>query len=131
MFRSTHIRLLVSDFPACFRFSRDVLGLTPRFGSEEDVYTEFQAGTSSVALFRREVMAEAIGVSGGSAAAESLGKAAVVFKTENVDITADTLRAKGVAIVAEPTNRPDWGCRTAHFRDPDGNLIEVYSSLPA
>jgi hypothetical protein len=25
----THVRLLVDDFPACFRFYRDVLGLTP------------------------------------------------------------------------------------------------------
>ena len=28
MFRSPHVRLLVSDFPACFRFYQDALGLT-------------------------------------------------------------------------------------------------------
>ena len=38
MFQSPHIRLLVSNFPACFRFYRDVLDFTPTFGAEDDVY---------------------------------------------------------------------------------------------
>lgn len=59
MFQSPHIRLLVDDFPACFRFYRDIIGLTPRFGSEDDVYTEFSAGDHVVALYRRDLMAEA------------------------------------------------------------------------
>lgn len=27
-------------------------------------------------------------------------------------------------------DRPDWGVRVAHFRDPDGNLIEINQNLP-
>jgi catechol-2,3-dioxygenase len=30
----TQVRLIVSDFPACFRFYRDVLGLKPQFDDE-------------------------------------------------------------------------------------------------
>jgi predicted enzyme related to lactoylglutathione lyase len=30
--RLTHVRLLVDDFAACFRFYRDVAGLAPTFG---------------------------------------------------------------------------------------------------
>ncbi|WP_343423381.1 hypothetical protein [Candidatus Flexifilum breve] len=30
-----------------------------------------------------------------------------------------------------PTNRPDWSMRTVHFRDPDGNLVELFSGLRA
>ena len=41
------------------------------------------------------------------------------------------LRAQGVALVAEPQDRSDWMIRTAHFRDPDGNLIEINSSIQA
>jgi catechol 2,3-dioxygenase-like lactoylglutathione lyase family enzyme len=26
-------------------------------------------------------------------------------------------------------DRPEWGIRTAHFRDPDGNLIEINQPL--
>jgi len=29
----------------------------------------------------------------------------------------------------EPTDRSVWGIRTAHFRDPDGNLIEINHAL--
>ena len=41
------------------------------------------------------------------------------------------MRARGVALVAEPQDCPDWMMRTAHFRDPDGNLIEINSAIPA
>jgi lactoylglutathione lyase len=32
--RLTHVRLLVDDYDACFRFYRDMLGLEPTFGDE-------------------------------------------------------------------------------------------------
>jgi catechol 2,3-dioxygenase-like lactoylglutathione lyase family enzyme len=28
-----------------------------------------------------------------------------------------------------PQDRAEWDIRTAHFRDPDGNLPEIYSPL--
>ena len=131
MFQSPHVRLLVSDYPACFRFYRDVLGLTPRFGTEDDVYTDFMSGDQlMVALFRRELMAEAIAVPDEPEAMDGLGKSVVVFATDSADTAADALRLKGIALVAEPADRPEWGIRTVHFRDPEGNLIEVYSPLP-
>jgi hypothetical protein len=40
------------------------------------------------------------------------------------------LKARGAQFVADLTDRPDWGIRTAHLRDPDGNLIELNSPLP-
>ena len=53
----------------------------------------------------------------------------LVLATANVDEAAKALRAKGVALATEPTDRPLWGIRTAHFRDPDGHLIEINSPL--
>src|SRR6476659_7630591 len=48
-------RLLVSDFKASFRFYRDVLGFTPTFGDENDVYADFDTGGGTgIALFQRE-----------------------------------------------------------------------------
>ena len=130
MFRSPHVRLLVSDFPACFRFYRDVLGFTPQFGSEDDVYTEFSVGDQTLALFRRDLMAEAVGAAGRPATADAQDRVALVFATDDVDIAAAELRTRGVALAAEPQDRPDWMIRTAHFRDPDGNLIEINSAIP-
>ena len=126
MFQSPHIRLLVSDFPACFRFYRDTLGFTPTFGAEDDVYADFDTGGQGIALFQRELMTEAVGEAMGGNAQDA---AVLVLATANVDAAADALRAKGVLLVSEPADRPDWGIRTAHFRDPDGHLIEINCPL--
>jgi lactoylglutathione lyase len=131
MFRSPHVRLLVSDFPACFRFYRDALGFAARFGSEGDVYTEFSVGDQTLALFRRDLMAEAIGAADRPATADAQDRAVLVFATDDVDQAAAALRTRGVALAAQPQDRPDGGVRTAHFRDPDGNLIEINSGIPA
>ena len=126
MFHSPHIRLLVSDFPACFRFYRDALGFTPTFGAENEVYADFDAGGQGIALFQRELMAEAVGAAAGGYVQDA---AVLVLATANVDAAAEALRAKGVLLVSEPADRPDWGIRTAHFRDPDGHLIEINCPL--
>ena len=39
------------------------------------------------------------------------------------------LIAKGVEILSPPTDLPDWRHRTLFFRDPEGNLIEIYAEI--
>ena len=39
---------------------------------------------------------------------------------------ADTLRERGVSNLSGPTDQP-WGHRTLFFRDPDGNVLEIYA----
>jgi catechol 2,3-dioxygenase-like lactoylglutathione lyase family enzyme len=46
----------------------------------------------------------------------------------DVDRCAEELSAAGVAIDSPPTNQP-WGHRTVFFRDPDGNVLEIYADL--
>jgi catechol 2,3-dioxygenase-like lactoylglutathione lyase family enzyme len=41
---------------------------------------------------------------------------------------AATLRERGVAIISGPTDRP-FGHRTLFFRDPDGNVLEIYAEI--
>ena len=45
-----------------------------------------------------------------------------------VSTCASTLRDRGVAIVSGPTDRP-FGHRTLFFRDPDGNVLEIYAEI--
>jgi hypothetical protein len=40
------------------------------------------------------------------------------------------LGARGVSFLNEPHDRPDWGIRVLHLRDPDGLLIELNEPLP-
>jgi glyoxylase I family protein len=39
------------------------------------------------------------------------------------------LVAKGVNILTPPKDLPDWRHRTLFFRDPEGNLIEIYAEI--
>jgi len=48
-----------------------------------------------------------------------------VFGVENVDTACIVLQEQGVQLLTQSTDRADWGIHTAHFRDPDGNLIEI------
>jgi catechol 2,3-dioxygenase-like lactoylglutathione lyase family enzyme len=126
-------RLLVSDFKTSFRFYRDVLGFTPTFGDENDVYADFDTGGGTgIALFQRELMSQALGTSGLPVPAWGDQDAFVlVFSVEDVDATCARLQAEGVSLVTEPQDRPEWGIRTAHVRDPEGVLIEINSGLAA
>lgn len=125
--RLTHIRLLVNDLATCFRFYRDVLGLQPAFGSEHDVYAEFEAGPCLLALFQAEAMAAATGLP----AEPPRGDRTVLCLTvEDLDRSVAQLQARGAQLVAAPADRPEWGLRTAHLRDPEGNLIEISHPIP-
>ena len=41
---------------------------------------------------------------------------------------AEELVAAGVPLVAPPEDQP-WGHRTLFFRDPDGNVLEIYADI--
>lgn len=122
-------RLLVRDFAANYRFYRDVMGFTVAFGEEHDVYADFKTGEVTIALFDRGAMAEAIGTTDLPSTATVQDSVALCFAVENVDAACADLRAKGVTLVTEPQDRSEWMIRTAHFRDPEGNLLEVFSTI--
>jgi lactoylglutathione lyase len=129
MLQFTHVRLLVTDFPACFRFYRDVMGLEVGWGDENSGYADFKTGQTTIALFNQQEMAQTVGTAGHEASVTEPDTIALIFAVENVDAAYTALQAKGVTFTAEPQDHPDWGIRTAHFRDPAGNLIEINQSL--
>lgn len=127
----THVRLLVDDFDACFRFYRDVMGFEVQWGAEGSGYADFRGrGEAMVALFSRQAMAETLGESAPPAMTPCVERAMLVFEAADLDSTVEMLKARGVRFVADLAERPDWGIRTAHLRDPEGNLIELNSPLP-
>ncbi|MBT9437999.1 MAG: VOC family protein [Desulfobacterales bacterium] len=125
----THVRLLVKDYQLCFRFYRDMLGFKAIWGDESGGYADFETGSAIIALFGRNAMADAIGKSGLPFEAAAQDTVSLIFEVPNVDEATQELKAKGVVFETEPTDRSVWGIRTAHFRDPDGNLIEINHAL--
>ena len=122
--RLTHVRLLVDDVGACVRFYRDVMGF--ELGAEHGDYVEFRAGEAILALFPRTAMAEAVGFDPLAAG----DRVALILSVDDVDTALAEVRQRGAVVVAEAQDRPDWGLRVAHVRDPDGNLLELYHDIP-
>ena len=120
----THVRLLVDDVPACFRFYRDVMRFTPTWGVEGEGYADFDTGGgSTLAIFDRTAQREVVPLG------DAGDGAMLVLGVDDLDAALDGLRERG----AEPgpvTDRPDWGIRFAHLRDPAGTLIEVNAQIP-
>lgn len=128
-YKYDYTRLLVSNFKACFLFYRDVMGFIVGFGTEDDTYADFAIGAVNISLFDRQEMSEAMGTAHLPVQSSAQDKVCLIFSVENVDQSCEQLKARGVQLTVEPTDHPDWGIRTAHFRDPDGNLIEINQPL--
>jgi lactoylglutathione lyase len=118
--RFSQVRLLVDDFPACFRFLQDSLGLECTFGGEDDGYASFKAGTGTLAVFRRDEQEEVVEL---RAAGDG---ALTVLEVDDVDAEASRL---GDAVVRGPVSKAAWGGRVAYARDPDGNLFELFQTI--
>ncbi len=128
-FKRHHLRLLVKDFKACFIFYRDTLELPIRYGDEESEYAEFKTEAIHIALFARNLMADAVSKGEKPVDADVQDRIVVVLRMDDIDAVYHRLKAKGVRFDTAPEDRTEWGCRTAHFRDPDGNLLELNADL--
>jgi catechol 2,3-dioxygenase-like lactoylglutathione lyase family enzyme len=126
----THVRLLVNDYVGCFRFYRDVLGFAYQGGDESGPYVEFIAGENVyIALFYRAYMSSVAHTDNLPDPVPSKDLAVLCLEVDDVDATAADLKSKGVTLVNEPMDMESWIIRVAHFRDPDGNLIEINQPL--
>lgn len=125
----THLRLLVSNYKDSFLFYRDLLKFDVDWGDEDSGYAEFNTGYLKLGLFKKELMAEVVPRIEQPSYVVNRDKIVLIFAVDNVDEVYEQVKDHNGIIVTQPQDRPDWGIRTAHFRDPDGNLIEIYNNL--
>lgn len=114
-------RLLVSNFRLSLEFYRDTLSFKG-WHNDEMEYAYFEE--KQLALFARDKMPQTTDVMSSAPSSNFV----LQFEVDNVDDVYQSLLGKGVQFVIPPTDMPNWGSRIAHFRDPDGNLIELYKS---
>ncbi|WP_150240254.1 VOC family protein [Nocardiopsis quinghaiensis] len=128
--RCTNIRLLVNDYEACFHFYSEVLKLPLLRGDENSRYAEFDVDSGTrLAINQREVMAEALETDTADPKLPHQDRLAVIFEVDDVDAMAARLVSDGARQVMEPRDWTAWGIRAAHFRDPDGYLLEINCPL--
>ncbi|MEU6989481.1 VOC family protein [Streptomyces sp. NPDC046465] len=121
------VRLLVTDFPACYRFYGEVLGLKPQSGAEEGPYEKFSpaAGSAGIALQDRAMMAGLLGEVAGSVAGH---RSLVVLRVDDLDAYCAEIIDRGAELTHGPAPLTDR-MRVAHLKDPEGNLVELQEWL--
>ena len=115
--------IFVRDMTAMRRFYEDVIGLALQRELSPN-WLEYQLGGNTLALARPSLTASDAPTPAGSAALQLAFKVSAA----DVDACADELVRASVVLVSPPTDRP-FGHRTLFFRDPDGNLLEVYAEI--
>jgi lactoylglutathione lyase len=124
-----NVRLLVTNFAACFEFYKNKLGLEVSHGDENGPYASFNVGIpSGLTLFQSDLMAQVTNTVHLGKAGHSRDKFAIVIEVDDVDELYSELKGI-VAFTNPPADMPAWGIRIAHLRDPEGNLLELYSGL--
>jgi catechol 2,3-dioxygenase-like lactoylglutathione lyase family enzyme len=115
--------IFARDMAAMRRFYEGILGFALLRELSPD-WVEYQVGGNTLALAKPKRIATDAPTPNGSA---SLQLAFKVSAAE-VDQCADELVRQGVNLLEPPTDQA-FGHRTLFFRDPDGNLLEVFAEI--
>ncbi|MGW7405438.1 VOC family protein [Streptomyces sp. NPDC054833] len=121
------VRLLVTDFAACYRFYAEVLGLKPQSGATGGPYEKFSphSGSAGIALQDRSMMASVLGELGETATGH---RSLVVLRVDDLDAYCADITSRGAVLIHGPTPMTDR-MRVAHLKDPEGNLVELQEWL--
>ena len=89
-------------------------------------YAEFHTGVGVLAIFSAAAQEKYIPGSAKAARNKS-----VILEFSVVDVDREYARLQGIVKtwVKPPTTQP-WGTRSIYFRDPDDNLVDLYTPQP-
>ncbi len=115
------VSLVTEDLVASDAFYGSKLGLPKVFGDE--VSSVYMAGNTAINLLASSQWDELIAPAKVGSARQG-AQTLFTLRVSNVDAVVEELKAKGVAILNGPLDRP-WGVRTASFTDPSGHVWEI------
>ncbi len=91
----------------------------------DEYHMELSIGGLSLAIFSFAGMEQ---MAPGSMTGAGCGSFTIGFEVPDVDAEYERVRALDVTIVKPPQTHP-WGARAFWFRDPDGNIIDLFSRV--
>ena len=118
-----YTRLVTDDLPRLVNFYEKVLQLQ---SEGNPVFQAFRMEGADLGLFAKDAADK---VHGGEWAPGSNRAAIIEFLVDDVD--AEYQRLNGTVVtdwVHEPRDMP-WGNRSMLFRDPDGNVVNIYRPI--
>ena len=119
------VRVIASDVKRLVQFYEQVTGLSARWATEDFAELLTPAGTLAIASARTIQMFGA-----GAAVPADNHTVIIEFRVDDVDLEFERLQGAVDEFVQEPTTLP-WGNRSILFRDPDGNLVNLFTPVSA
>jgi len=131
-FNKSMVTVLVrKDYGACFDFYKEKIGLVPIWGDRNGPWTGFamkEGEEYCFAIFAAGAQSAYKGYIQPSVTVQS-DNTVLCIPSENVDGDYKRLKEAGVEFIGEPQTIEDWGMRCVYFRDPEGNLLSIDSSI--
>ena len=121
-----YVVLLCEDLARAKQFYRDVMKF--RLERETPRWASFHVGSGLLCLRPRTLEGTFQDGPGAPSGSASVQLAFRVAPPEIDEIQAE-LTAAGVDLMGQPRDIPAWGHRAIFFRDPDGNVIEIYAEV--
>lgn len=116
-------RIITADVPRLVAFYEMVTGASAVWGNE--LFAEIPTPVGVLAIGSDKTVA----LFGEGSAEPAANRSAIIeFIVDDVDADYERLRGRVAEIVTEPTTMP-WGNRALLFRDPDGNLVNLFTPV--
>lgn len=120
-----YIRLVTEDVAGLTAFYARLLGIEPKGDSSD--YTELHPGGAILAICSRQAAAF---MHGGAWRGAVNSSAIVEFHVDDVDAEHARVGEFVTDWLKAPKDMP-WGNRSTLFRDPDGNVVNLFRPAPA
>lgn len=119
------IRLVTDDTDRMVQFYEMVSGQS--ITRHTDTFAELKTSSGTLAIADTTTLA----VFGTDIARPANNHTVIIeFRVDDVDREFERLKEGVTAFVQEPTTMP-WGNRSLLFRDPDGNLVNLFTPVTA
>jgi predicted enzyme related to lactoylglutathione lyase len=117
------MRIITADVKRLVSFYEMVTGVDAVWANE--LFAEIPTSVATLALGSDKTV-PLFGI--GSAEPAANRSAIIEFIVDDVDADYERLREQLSVVVTEPTTMP-WGNRALLFRDPDGNLVNLFTPV--
>lgn len=115
------VRIFSTDWETSTRFYEETIGFPLAFKDEKMGWAQFKLGGAYLGVERCDP--------NDTEATSLVGRfAGTSIQVDDIHVTYEQLRAKGVKFTSPPERQP-WGGVLANFEDPDGNTITLIGNV--
>jgi catechol 2,3-dioxygenase-like lactoylglutathione lyase family enzyme len=123
--RFISVRIITADVRRLVGFYEEVTGASAVWATEAFAEIPTPAGTLAIGSVRT------VAIFGEGSAEPAANRSVIIeFLVDDVDADFARLRDGLIDVVGGPTDMP-WGNRSLLFRDPDGNLVNLFTPVTA